>query len=412
MDHAVLGIFRSTVDGKLVMANAALANIFGYASPEEMMECVTDIGNQLYRESNQRKAWCQNFQNHDMVGPVLWCGHRTNHGVVWLEEYARVIRDTQDAILGYEGVVFDVTVRHFQEEVPQNSTKKVSIIEMADATGGVETNEHLRQELADAQQIIATLRVQLDRYQVATMGSQEGLWECHPLPGIPWDSPATPTWYSSQFIALLGFEEHEFPPVSGSWASRIHPEDFDYVFQAMRDHIEHHVPYEVESRLKTKQGEYRWFKGKGRAIYDEQGTFVRGGGTISDITERKRSEKSIEALAKGSVALGSQNFFENLVRQLAHTLEVPMVFLAERVEETFPIIQGLVFWKGDHFESKFEYDCMEGPCEKVFEGNPVYFPQKVQELFPKNPTVKALNLEGYGGTPLFNSEGALLVTWQ
>ena len=129
---------------------------------------------------------------------------------------------------------------------------------------------------------------------MATKGSQEGLWECHPSPEIPWDSPETPAWYSPQFIALLGFEEHEFPPVSGSWASRIHSDDVAYVFEAMRNHIEHRVPYEVESRLKTKQGEYRWFKGKGQAIYDDQGTFVRGGGTIRDITAQKEAEDALQ----------------------------------------------------------------------------------------------------------------------
>ena len=57
---------------------------------------------------------------------------------------------------------------------------------------------------------------------------------------------------------------------------------------------------------------------------------------------------------------------------------------------------------------KFEYDCHEAPCEKVFDGHPMYFPQGVQELFPKNATVKALNIESYCGTPLFNSEGDIV----
>ena len=236
----------------------------------------------------------------------------------------------------------------------------VKLVEEIDRTDSVKASEHPRQELAAAQQMIAKLREQLDRFEVAMIGSQEGLWEAHPLPGQPWDSPETPAWYSSQFKALLGFEEHEFPPVLASWSERLHPDDREKVFQALRDHIERHVPYEVESRLKTKQGEYRWFKGKGQAIFDEQGTFVRGGGTIRDITGRKKSEEALEAIVKGTVAPGSQNFFQNLVRQLAHTLQVPMVFLAERVDETFPIVQGVAFWHGDHFEPKFEYNCLYG----------------------------------------------------
>jgi PAS domain S-box-containing protein len=143
-------------------------------------------------------------------------------------------------------------------------------------------------------------------------------------------------------------------------------------------------------------------------LYSENGEVTKLVGVSRDITERKKSEKALEALAKDADTLGNQNFFENLVHQLATALQVPMVFLAERVEETFPNVHGLVFWHGDHFESNFEYDCLAGPCEKVFEGTPVYISQRVQELFPENPTVKALNLESYCGTPLFNSKGAVV----
>ena len=112
IDHAVLGLYRTTIHGQFVMANAALAQIFGYDSPEAMMEDVTDIGTQLYVQPAERTAWCQCFHNQDRVGPVLWRGHRTNHELLWLEEYARVIRDTQGHILGYEGMVLDVTTRY------------------------------------------------------------------------------------------------------------------------------------------------------------------------------------------------------------------------------------------------------------------------------------------------------------
>jgi|GEM_PF-751513 len=294
IDQVVIGMYRSTVDGQLVMVNGALARIFGYDSPEEMLEAVTDIGRQLYAEPEGRIAWRQLFEQKEIIGPVLWKGSRRNHEELWLEEQASVIRDAQGRIVGYEGVVLDVTERYAQESLSQKDVQKDTLIEEAGTTQGVKTNAQLRDELTDAQQMIATLREQLDRFQVATMGSRAGLWEAHPLPDQPWNSPETPAWYSSQFKALLGFEEHEFPPVLASWSDRLHPDDRERIFQALRDHIEHHVPYEVESRLKTKQGEYRWFKGKGQAIFDAQGSFVRGGGTIRDITDQKEAEEAIK----------------------------------------------------------------------------------------------------------------------
>jgi len=295
IDQTVVGIYRSTIDGKLIMANAALAQIFGYGSPEKMMEVVNNIGEQLYDDPSRRNAWYESFHDQEMVGPVLWCGKRSDHELLWLEEYARVIRDSQGEILGFEGVVLDVTARDAQDSIPRHLSKKGHISENMQLMSRTRTKEQLQIELADAQQMIAILREQLDRFEIATLGSQEGLWEGRPLPDRPWDSPETPAWYSSQFKALLGFEDHEFPPVLNSWASRIHPEDRDRVFQALRNHIEHHVPYDVDSRLRTKQGVYRWFKGKGQAIYDEQGNVVRGGGTIRDITAQKEAEDALKS---------------------------------------------------------------------------------------------------------------------
>ncbi|UCH91124.1 MAG: PAS domain-containing protein, partial [Nitrospirota bacterium] len=137
IDKAVLGVYRSTVDGKLVMANRALASIFGYNSPEEMMEAVRDIGAQLYVEPEGRNAWRLLFQNQEMIGPVFWQGFRKNHELLWLEEHAQLIRDGDDHILGYEGVVLDVTERYTQEPLPQNFKQKVKLVEKTDSTDSV-----------------------------------------------------------------------------------------------------------------------------------------------------------------------------------------------------------------------------------------------------------------------------------
>ena len=153
--------------------------------------------------------------------------------------------------------------------------------------------DRLREELLAKRETLARLQEELERFHIAAKCSQEGFWEGRPIPGQPWDSPETPAWYSPQFVDLLGFEHDEFPPVLGSWASRIHPEDKDRVFKALGHHINHQIPYEIESRLLTKQGEYRWFHGKGEAIFDNQGTLVRGGGTIRDITDWKNAQEAM-----------------------------------------------------------------------------------------------------------------------
>jgi PAS domain S-box-containing protein len=412
IDQSVVGIFRSTVEGKLVMVNIALAHMFGYESPEEFLESITDIASQIYVDSQRRKEFCRSFQEGVTVSRFVSQAYRKHHGLLWIEEHARECRDAQGHVVGYEGVVLDITDQR-KDWFPSGETEEAREHGEGMSTGKLSQHRdktRMYQELTHSQQTIKTLSEELDRYRIAAQASQEGLWEGRPLPERPWYAPETPVWYSSQFVALLGFKEDEFPPVLESWTSRIHPEDRERVVQALTDHIEHHDPYEVESRFKTKPGEYRWFKVKGQAHYDEEGRIIRGGGTIRDVTEQKKSQEALEAIMKGTVSPGSPNFFKILVQQLAETLGVPMVSLTERTKTSLHRVQILAFWNTDHFEEEFVYDCAGGPCEKVFEGHTVYVPQGAQAIFLGNETMKSLRIEGYWGIPLWSSTGEVVGT--
>jgi PAS domain S-box-containing protein len=72
----------------------------------------------------------------------------------------------------------------------------------------------------------------------------------------------------------------------------LHPDDTARTMQIMQDHMEKRTPAkEVENRLRVKSGEYRWFLDRGKVIeWDKNGAPLRMVGTITDITERKRTE--------------------------------------------------------------------------------------------------------------------------
>ena len=137
------------------------------------------------------------------------------------------------------------------------------------------------------------LRISEERLELAINGSNLGLWDGHPLPDQPWSSPDTPVWWSPRLRAILGFQEQEFPNVLESWSSRLYPADKDRVFEALSAHISGGRPYDVEYRLRTKRGEYRWFRSRGQAIWDSQGRFVRMAGTLQCVTDRKRAEEAL-----------------------------------------------------------------------------------------------------------------------
>lgn len=79
--------------------------------------------------------------------------------------------------------------------------------------------------------------------------------------------------------------------------TRVHPDDLDWVTQAVKDHFAQKTPfYTTEHRVLCKDGTYKWILDRGQALWDEDGNIVRMTGTQKDITERKQAEKALSSL--------------------------------------------------------------------------------------------------------------------
>lgn len=128
----------------------------------------------------------------------------------------------------------------------------------------------------------------LNRFDLAVSASFDGLWDA---PIVPEDvfNPQNLVYWSPRFKELLGYEDSEFENVLSSWISRLHPEDGDRVFEAIKAHLEQKIPFkDIEYRLRRKSGEYIWLAARGQALWDKNGTPLRFAGSIRDITNRKK----------------------------------------------------------------------------------------------------------------------------
>ncbi len=137
------------------------------------------------------------------------------------------------------------------------------------------------------------LRESEERFALAVAGSTDILWDGRPFPGEPWYAPQTPIWWSPRVRELLGLEETEPFETLEQWVIRLHPDDKDRVFGQLAAHIERRTPYDVEYRMRTNQGDYLWIRGRGQAIWDEQGKPCRMSGSCQNITERKQAEEAL-----------------------------------------------------------------------------------------------------------------------
>jgi PAS domain S-box-containing protein len=115
-DNAVFGIFRSTPEGRYIAANPALARIYGYDSPAELMATVTDIAQQLYEAPEDRAEFQRLLAERGEVSRFEARVRRKSGELIWISASARAVRGEAGTLRTYEGIVEDVTDRKRAEE--------------------------------------------------------------------------------------------------------------------------------------------------------------------------------------------------------------------------------------------------------------------------------------------------------
>ena len=140
----------------------------------------------------------------------------------------------------------------------------------------------------------------LMKYQLASDAMGIALWDMVVDPKDPTGTHNEFTW-SPEFRHMLGFsDEKDFPNILSSWSDRIHPDEKDISLARFSDHLNDktgRIPYDLEFRLRMKDGRYRQFHAFGKTMRDEKGNPLRVAGALEDITTRKASQEDLETSA-------------------------------------------------------------------------------------------------------------------
>lgn len=114
-ENSVIGMFQTTADGHYLAANRALAQLYGYDSPQQLIEGLRDIGARLYVQPGRRREFQRLIQQHDRVFDFESEVYRRDRTRIWIAEHAHAVRNGAGEILYYEGTVQDVTQRRAHE---------------------------------------------------------------------------------------------------------------------------------------------------------------------------------------------------------------------------------------------------------------------------------------------------------
>lgn len=159
--------------------------------------------------------------------------------------------------------------------------------------------------------IIASLEKELaDAYALKfPWAGNLGRWE--------WDCLTGKVTYNAKKLRAIGYETGEIDPGVDDWTARIHPDDYEPTMENMRRHLYGKTEvYEVEYRIRHRDGSYRWFYDRGAVnARSPEGKPLRVGGIVFDISERKEKEARLKA---------DLEFQERLLAIVSHDFRGPL----------------------------------------------------------------------------------------
>jgi len=115
-EHTAEGIFQTTLSGRYISANPALARIYGYDTPEQLMDNLIDIATQLYVDPGRRVEFRCILEENGVVQGFESRIYRRDGRIAWISENARAVYARDGTVRYYEGTVTDITQRKRAEE--------------------------------------------------------------------------------------------------------------------------------------------------------------------------------------------------------------------------------------------------------------------------------------------------------
>ena len=110
-ENATEGIFRTTLEGRILIANPALARMFGYPSLQEMMSSVTDVGQQIYVSLEKRAEMKRLLLEQGAIQGFEEENYRKDGSIIWVSLNAHTVYDASGAVQYFEGTIQDITGR-------------------------------------------------------------------------------------------------------------------------------------------------------------------------------------------------------------------------------------------------------------------------------------------------------------
>ena len=136
-ENAMEGIFQTTPGGRFLSVNPALARIYGYDSPHELIECITNMAEQMYVDPGDRARLMELYSKQGLVERFETQLFRKDRSKVWISMSARAVLGPDGGVARYEGTVEDITPRKEKEAIEAQLRQSQKMEALGTLAGGV-----------------------------------------------------------------------------------------------------------------------------------------------------------------------------------------------------------------------------------------------------------------------------------
>jgi len=216
----------------------------------------------------------------DAPGSAVFRIRKKHGGYIWMEVRCKSVRDDQGRVKYTSGIMFDISEQKTIEEA----------LLMSEA-----------------------------RHARIIKASNDGIWE--------WESERQSFHFSSRCWQQLGFEEtddeiNQNTDRLETWRGRIHPDDLSVFDKALSDHFTKNLPFDVEYRIRSRDGTWRWIRARGSMNYDKDGKPWRMSGTNMDITDLKFAQEDVMKAKEDAVEANTAK--SRFLSAMSHELRTPL----------------------------------------------------------------------------------------
>jgi PAS domain S-box-containing protein len=275
-ENAFEGIWRVSPDGRVLSANPAMARILGYASPDELVASVSDIGRQLYVHPQESHGLLSTYaEGSAIVGRELEF-YRKDGQRIWVLTSGRPVHDEAGHLRFVEGFVTNITRRKRAEEELRRSEAYLTEAQRLSHTGG-----------------------------------------------FGWHVASGEIYWSEETFRIFAYDRAQTPTVAFV-LQRTHPEDRAFVQHIIDRAAQERKDFDCEHRLLMPDGSVKYLQVVAHAMERAASGDLEFVGAVMDVTERKRAEEALQNAQAELAHVTPLTTLGELAASIAHEITQPL----------------------------------------------------------------------------------------